>query len=113
MFSDHLHAAEGRLISLLSDDELGCHHLVIEELALGSIKQRDVVRGLLSNLTQFPTVTHPEFLHLVGRRRVGQGIERKRCQPSRVGCVSGRRATLDAGRAIESSRYGGWCTGLR
>jgi predicted nucleic acid-binding protein len=68
---DHLHAAETRLVSLLTDDEIGCHPLVIEELALGSIKQRDDVLGLLSNLHQFPTVTHLEILHLVERRRLG------------------------------------------
>lgn len=67
---DHLHSVETRLVSLLTSDEIGCHPLVVEELALGSIKQRDVVLGLLSNLHQFPTVTHLEILHLVERRRL-------------------------------------------
>ncbi len=67
---DHLHAVEARLVSLLASDEIGCHHLVIEELALGEIKQRDVVLELLSNLRQFPMVTHAEILHLVERRRL-------------------------------------------
>lgn len=72
---DHLHAADARLVSLLSDNEIGCHHLVIEELALGSIKRRDVVLGLLSNLRSFPSVTHPEILHLVEHRRLwGRGL---------------------------------------
>jgi len=72
---DHLHTAEARLVGLLSDDEIGCHHLIVEELALGSIKQRDVVLDLLSNLFQFPTVRHPEILHLVERRRLwGKGL---------------------------------------
>ncbi len=72
---DHLHTAEPRLISLLIDDEIGCHHLVIEELALGSIEQRDVVLALLSDLHQFPAVTHLEILHLVERRRLwGRGL---------------------------------------
>lgn len=72
---DHLHTAEPRLVSLLTDDEIGCHCMIIEELALGSIKQRDVVLGLLSNLYQFPTVTHPEVLHLVERRQLwGRGL---------------------------------------
>lgn len=72
---DHLHAVETRLVSLLGDDEIGCHHLVLEELALGSIKQRDVLLSLLSNLNQFPTVTHPEVLHLIERRRLwGRGL---------------------------------------
>ena len=72
---DHLHAAEPRLISLLADDEIGCHPLVIEVLALGSIRKRDDVLDLLSNLYQFPTVTHVEVLHLVERRRLwGRGL---------------------------------------
>ncbi len=72
---DHLHATESRLVSLLTNDEIGCHHLVIEELALGAIKQRDGVLGLLSNLSQFPRVTHAEILHLVDRRRLwGRGL---------------------------------------
>ncbi|MGB9306209.1 MAG: type II toxin-antitoxin system VapC family toxin [Mycobacterium sp.] len=72
---DHLHAVEARLVSLLASDEIGCHHLVIEELALGTIKQRDVVLPLLSNLRQFPMVTHAEILHLVERRRLwGRGL---------------------------------------
>ena len=72
---DHLHAAEARLIGLLTDDEIGCHPMVIEELALGSLKQRDVVLGLISGLYQFPSVTHLEILHLVDRRRLwGKGL---------------------------------------
>lgn len=72
---DHLHNAEPRLVTLLTQDEIGCHHLVIEELALGSIKQRDVVLELLSNLHQFPTVTHAEILHLVEHRGLwGRGL---------------------------------------
>lgn len=72
---DHLHAAESRLIALLADDEIGCHPLVIEELALGSIRKRDDVLDLLSNLYSFPTVAHAEVLHLVERRRLwGRGL---------------------------------------
>jgi predicted nucleic acid-binding protein len=72
---DHLHSAEARLVSLLTEDEIGCHPLVVEELALGSMKQRDVVLGLLSGLYQFPTVTHLEILHLVDHRRLwGKGL---------------------------------------
>lgn len=72
---DHLHTTEARLAKLLSDGEVGCHPLVVEELALGSIKQRAMVLGLLANLHQFPTVTHTEILHLVERRRLwGRGL---------------------------------------
>lgn len=72
---DHLHNAESRLAKLLTEDAIGCHPLVIEELALGSMEQRDVILDLLSNLHQFPTVTHPEMLHLVEHRRLwGRGL---------------------------------------
>jgi predicted nucleic acid-binding protein len=72
---DHLHAADVRLAGLLGDDEIGCHPLILEELALGSIKQCDVVLSLLSNLNQFPTVTHLEVLHLVESHRLwGRGL---------------------------------------
>ncbi len=100
---DHLHAAEPRLISLLADDEIGCHPLVIEELSLGSIKKRDDVLGLLSNLYQFPTATHAEVLHLVERRRLwGRGIERNRCSSPRGCGVGGWRTTMDQGQTTQS-----------
>jgi predicted nucleic acid-binding protein len=72
---DHLHATDARLVRLLADDEIGCHPLIVEELALGSIQQRDVVLGLLANLRQSPTVAHLEILHLVEHRRLwGKGL---------------------------------------
>jgi predicted nucleic acid-binding protein len=72
---DHLHAGESRLVDLLSNDEAGCHPLVIEEMALGAIKQRDVVLDLLANLYQFPIPGHGEVLHLIeGRRLWGRGL---------------------------------------
>ncbi|BCO45506.1 hypothetical protein MINTM008_14250 [Mycobacterium intracellulare] len=49
--------------------------MVIEELALGMIKQRDDVLRLLSHLREFPLLTHAEILHLVDRRRLwGRGL---------------------------------------
>lgn len=72
---DHLHAAEPRLVELLSVDQVGCHALVVEEMALGSIAQRDVVLDLLANLYQFPAIDHREVLHLTNRRRLwGRGL---------------------------------------
>ncbi|OBC07964.1 type II toxin-antitoxin system VapC family toxin [Gordonia sp. w5E2] len=72
---DHLHAKDERLPSLLADDEIGCHPLVVEELALGSIANRDVIIDLLSNLVQFPVLTHAELLHLVESRKLwGRGL---------------------------------------
>jgi predicted nucleic acid-binding protein len=67
---DHLRSTESQLVGLLRDDEAGCHPLVIEELALGSIKQRGVVLDLLTNLYQFPVLAHDEVLQLIDRRRL-------------------------------------------
>ncbi|OBH62207.1 ribonuclease [Mycobacterium intracellulare] len=72
---DHLHAAEVRLVELLEIDRVGCHALVIEELALGSIARREVVLDLLANLRRFPTVQHDEILHLTEQRKLhGRGL---------------------------------------
>lgn len=75
VWTDHLHSTESRLVDLLAIDEVGCHPLVVEELALGSINERDVVLDLLANLRQFSNVDHREVLHLVDRRRLwGRGL---------------------------------------
>lgn len=72
---DHLHKAEPQLVELLRLDRVGCHPLITEEIALGSIRQRAVVFDLLANLYQFPTVGHREILHLVDQRRLwGRGL---------------------------------------
>jgi predicted nucleic acid-binding protein len=72
---DHLHATEPELVRLLTEDEVGYRPSVIQELALGSIKQRDAVVGLLGSLHAFPVLTHAEVMTLVGGRRLwGRGL---------------------------------------
>jgi predicted nucleic acid-binding protein len=72
---DHLHAPEPALVAFLRDDQVGCHRAVIEELALGSIKQRDRVLALLENLQGFPVLTHQEVMALVdGHQLWGRGL---------------------------------------
>jgi predicted nucleic acid-binding protein len=72
---DHLDATEPRLVDLLAVDQVGCHDLVVEEMALGSIAQRDVLLDLLANLYQFPVIDHREVLHLTNERRLwGRGL---------------------------------------
>lgn len=72
---DHLRAEEPELVARLQDDAVGCHPYVIEELALGSIRERERVLGLLADLHTFPVVTHRELLELVDRRRLwGRGL---------------------------------------
>jgi predicted nucleic acid-binding protein len=72
---DHLHTTESKLVEQLKLNGVGCHPLVVEELALGSIARRKVVLDLLANLWQFPTARHDEILHLVERRQLwGRGL---------------------------------------
>jgi predicted nucleic acid-binding protein len=72
---DHLHITESGLVEQLELDGVGCHPLVVEELALGSIAQRDIVLDLLENLRKFPTARHDEILHLVVQRQLwGRGL---------------------------------------
>ncbi|BBZ12699.1 hypothetical protein MBRA_28940 [Mycobacterium branderi] len=48
---------------------------MIDELALGSIKQRAIVIELLGSLHRFPVLTHAEVMTLVDRRRLfGRGL---------------------------------------
>lgn len=72
---DHLHRTEDALVELLSADAVGSHPLVLQELALGSIRRRHVVLDLLSNLYRFPAVAHDEVLHLIDSHRLwGRGV---------------------------------------
>lgn len=71
----HFHAPEPSLVSFLHDDQVGCHHAVLEELALGSIKQRDRTLALLESLRRFPVLSHAEIMALVnGRQLWGRGL---------------------------------------
>jgi predicted nucleic acid-binding protein len=72
---DHFHASEPSLVAFLRASQVGCHRAVIEELALGSIKQRDLVLTLLESLQGFPVLTHQEVMALVnGRQLWGRGL---------------------------------------
>jgi predicted nucleic acid-binding protein len=72
---DHLHESEPELVGLLARDEVGSHPMVIEELALGSLKGRSSVISWLSALHRFPSVSHEEILDFVETRRLwGRGL---------------------------------------
>ena len=72
---DHLHAKQPDLVELLDRDEVGCHPYVIEELALGSIRRRSEVLGLLTELHAFSVLSHTELLQLVQARALsGRGL---------------------------------------
>lgn len=72
---DHLHEAEPELIELLGADEVACHPMVIEELALGSIRRRDTMLELLASQRILPVLSHAEMLAMIEARRLwGRGL---------------------------------------
>ena len=72
---DHLHKTDPALVELLAHDQIGCHPLIVEEIALGSLRQRGVILNLLANLYQFPAIRHHEVLHLTEQHQLwGRGL---------------------------------------
>lgn len=72
---DHLHATDPILIRLLEADRVATHPLVIQELALGSMRDRSTVLEALASLRPMPVLSHDEMLHLVDSRRLwGRGL---------------------------------------
>ena len=72
---DHLRATDSTLVNALARDDVACHPLVIQELALGSIKNRDVVLASLGRLTQSPSLHHDEVMTLVSAHALwGKGL---------------------------------------
>lgn len=72
---DHLRTADPTLTDLLGRDEIACQPLVIQELALGSIRNHDLVLTCLGRLRQCPLLSHDEVLTLVSARGLwGSGL---------------------------------------
>ena len=72
---DHLRAGEPGLVSLLNDNQVLTHPMVIGELACGNLPNRDTVLGLLGALPAIHVATHEEVLFFIEQRQVmGRGI---------------------------------------
>jgi len=72
---DHLRQGNDRLSDLLHRDEVLVHPFVVGELALGSMRNRAEIMGLLRSLPHLAVADHDEVLALVGSRRLaGTGI---------------------------------------
>ena len=77
---DHLHKSEPKLADVLARDEVICHTLVIQELALGSIKDRRLLLDSLVQLRGCPLLTQAEILGLVDARQLwGRGLSAIDC----------------------------------
>jgi predicted nucleic acid-binding protein len=62
---DHLRAADQTLAALLETGTVLVHPFVTSELALGNLRQRDLVLGALQDLPQASVATDPEVLHFI------------------------------------------------
>lgn len=72
---DHLRAGDQGLTRLLEAGRVLAHPFVIGELALGNLRQRDLVLRTLHDLPQASVATDGEVLHFVDRHRLyGLGI---------------------------------------
>ena len=62
---DHLHRSEAALSALLNTSQVCTHPMIIGELALGSLRERQTILRLLSDLPSTPMATHVELLSFV------------------------------------------------
>lgn len=72
---DHLRNRDPTLTRLLNDEQVAAHPFVIGEIALGHLRQRDVVLTVLQDLPQVEVATDPEVLEFIHRHSLfGTGI---------------------------------------
>ena len=72
---DHLRAGNAALGALLDTGRVLAHPFVIGELALGILRQRDVVIAALHNLPRAVVATDREIMYFIDRHRLfGRGI---------------------------------------
>lgn len=72
---DHLRSGDAALSARLMEGRIACHPLVIAEIALGSLRDRDEVLGLLDRLPALSLATPDEVRAMIEARRLhGCGI---------------------------------------
>lgn len=72
---DHLRAHDETLAALLDKGRILAHPFVIGELALGHLRQREIILGALLDLPQAIVATDAETFHFIGAHALhGRGI---------------------------------------
>jgi predicted nucleic acid-binding protein len=72
---DHLRASDKALVALLDAGMVLAHPFVIGELALGNLRQREIVLKALADLPRASVATDAEVLHFIERHALsGRGV---------------------------------------
>ena len=72
---DHLHHSEPALVDALGRGAVLQHPMVIGELSLGTLRDRETVLGMLANLPASPVASHGEVARFVDAHELyGQGL---------------------------------------
>lgn len=67
---DHLRKNNEELADLLVRERIVCHPLVVAEVSLGSLRQRDLVLGSLDSLPNLPVASLAEVRALIEVRKL-------------------------------------------
>lgn len=67
---DHLRKNNEELADLLLRERIVCHPLVVAEVSLGSLRQRDLVLGSLDSLPSLPAASLAEVRTLIEARKL-------------------------------------------
>jgi predicted nucleic acid-binding protein len=62
---DHFRYGDAELRKIINDDRLLCHPFVVGELALGSLRERDVVLAFLAAQREAMIATHAEVMTII------------------------------------------------
>ncbi len=75
LWVDHLRRGEAALQALLQADRVMSHPFIIGELALGSLRNREVILQSLQDLPQAMCADDEEVMQLIAREKLyGKGI---------------------------------------
>lgn len=67
---DHFRHGDAELRGIIEDDRLLCHPVIIGELALGSLRDRDTVIAFLAAQREALVATHDEVMTMINRHSI-------------------------------------------
>jgi predicted nucleic acid-binding protein len=67
---DHFRYGDAELRKIIEDDRLLCHPVVVGELALGSLRDRDTVMAFLAAQREAFIATHDEVMTMIDRHSI-------------------------------------------